>query len=224
MRIAIIGAGRVGRPLGAAFKAKGHQVVFGVREPDPTASIATKTVDDAIAAADVVILATPWTAAEALVCEHAPQLAGKIVIDPTNPLNPGATRLALGFDTSGAELLQSHARTATVLKAFNVASIDAITRPRYPQGHAMGFVAGPAGAKKEIVLSLVADIGFEPVDAGDLRAARLLEPLGMLRLQLADNWGKGRDFSFVLGARDAAQLNPVRAAVGAGALEPIVGK
>ena len=80
MRIAILGAGRVGASLGAAFKAKGHVVVSGAREPKVSAGFVTKTVDGAILSADVVILATPWTAAEALVCEHAPALAGKIVL------------------------------------------------------------------------------------------------------------------------------------------------
>jgi predicted dinucleotide-binding enzyme len=206
MRIAIIGAGHVGKRLGAVLKAKGHGVVFGVRDPQPSAGVVTKSVGGAIAGADVVILATPWTIAEALVCEHAPALTGKIVIDITNPLSPSANRLALGFVTSGVELLQSQAQRATFFKALNTASFNAVASPGYPQGAAAGFVAGPRGSKKDIVLSLVAELGFEPVDAGDLRAARLLEPLGMLSLQLEDSWGKDRDFAFVMGARDLKQI------------------
>jgi len=196
-------------------------VVYGVREPmplapqslrptsfppEPTVSraqaggLATKTVGGAIAGADaVIILAIPWTAAEALVCEHAPAPAGKTVIDATNPLNTSETRLALGFDTSGVELLQSHAHAATFFKAFNVTGFDAIAKPRYPQGVAAGLVARPRGPQKDLVMGLVADVGLEPVDAGDLRALRLLEPLGMLRLQLEETQGGGRDIAFVLG-------------------------
>ncbi|HUU25726.1 MAG TPA: NAD(P)-binding domain-containing protein [Methyloceanibacter sp.] len=220
MRIAILGAGRVGKALGPALQARGHSVVYGVREPKPltpqplsrapAGGLATKTIGGAIAAADAVILAIPWTAAEALVCEHEPALAGKTVIDATNPLNTSETRLALGFDTSGVELLQSHAHGATFFKAFNVAGFNAIARPRYPQGVAAGLVAGPRGPQKDLVMGLVADIGLEPVDAGELRAARLLEPLGMLILQLEETQGGGRDIAFVLGAREPMRVEPIR--------------
>ncbi len=226
MRIAILGTGRVGKALGPVLQARGHSVVYGVREPDllapkplapkppvsraPAGGLITKTIDGAIAAADAVILAVPWTVAEALVCEHAPALAGKTVIDATNPLNTSETRLALGFDTSGVELLQSHAHGATFFKAFNVSGFDAIAKQRYPQGVAAGLVAGPRGPQKDLVMGLVADVGLEPVDAGDLRAARLLEPLGMLSLQLEETQGKGREIAFVLGARAPSRAEPSR--------------
>jgi hypothetical protein len=205
MRIAIIGAGRVGKSLGKALGAKGHRIVYGVRQPSALREAGTKTVDGAIAGAEVIILATPWTAAEALVCEHAPALLGKIVIDATNPLNPAETRLALGFDTSGAELLQSHAHGATFFKAFNTAAVDVIANPRFPQGRAAAFVAGPKGPQKNAVLRLVADVGLEAVDAGELRAARLLEPLGMLWLQLATAEGRGSERALVIASREKSR-------------------
>ena len=113
------------------------------------------------------------------------KLAGKIVVDATNPINPLLTRLAVGFNSSGAELLQSHARKAKFYKAFNSASVNVMAQPRLAEGKAVMFVAGPGGPDKETVLRIVADVGFEPVDAGELKAARLLEPLGMLWAQLA---------------------------------------
>jgi len=205
MRIAILGAGRVGKSLGAALGAKQHQIVYGVRQPNSEpASGEFKTIGAAIAGADAVILATPWTATEALVCEHAPALTGKIVIDATTPLNASSSRLALGFDSSGIELLQSQAQGATFFKAFNAAGEDAIAKPLFPQGRAVMFVAGPKGPPKQVVLGLVSDVGFEAVDAGELRAARLLEPLGMLWLELAAQGRKG-DFAFMLASRDSPQ-------------------
>jgi len=208
MRIAILGAGRVGRSLGAALSAKHHQIVYGVRQPKspgaPNSGEYGKTVGAAIVGAEVVILATPWTATEALVCEHAPALTGKIVIDATTPLNASSSRLALGFDSSGSELLQSHAQGATFFKAFNAVGEDAIVKPLFPQGRAVMFVAGPKGPQKQVVLGLASDIGFEAVDAGELRAARLLEPLGMLWLELAAQGRKG-DFAFALTSRDPVQ-------------------
>jgi hypothetical protein len=64
--------------------------------------------------------------------------------------------------------------------------------------------------QKDIVLRLVADVGFEPVDAGDLRTARLLEPLGMLRMQLEETEGRSRDFAFLLASRAQRKSLPMR--------------
>jgi predicted dinucleotide-binding enzyme len=208
MRIAIIGAGNVGKTLGSALRAKGHIVVFGVRDPSKTEERNAKTVAEALTGAEAVILATPWTAAEALVCEHAGALAGKIVIDATNPINPSLMRLAVGFDTSGAELLQSQARKAKFYKAFNSTGFSVMAKPHFPKGQAVMFVAGPDGPDKKTVQRIVADVGFEAVDAGELKVARLLEPLAMLWVQLALAKGQGRDFAFVMARReDAANQN-----------------
>ncbi|ODS00440.1 hypothetical protein AUC69_00790 [Methyloceanibacter superfactus] len=211
MRIAIIGAGRVGKSLGAALRATRHRIVYGVRSDELSARPVhgggedMETIGGAIAGSDAVILAIPWTSTEAIVCEHARALTGKIVIDATNPLNATSSRLALGFDSSGVEILQSHAQGATFFKTFNAAGADAIAQPSYPQGRAVMFVAGPAGPQKQAVLGLVDDVGFEAVDAGELRAARLLEPLGMLCLELAAQGRKG-DFAFVLASREPAEV------------------
>jgi hypothetical protein len=221
MRIAIIGAGRIGESLGTALCAKGHTVVYGVSAPEaPAESIGT-----AIYGAEAVILVTPWTHTEALVCEHASALSGKVVIDATNPLNASTTGLALGFDVSGVELLQSHVHGATFFKAFNAAGVDVIAKPIFPQGQAAMFVAGPEGAEKEIVLGLASDVGFEAVDAGELRVARLLEPLGMLWLQLSAE-GRGRDVAFLLASRALNQPQTARPRASAGgggadALRPV---
>lgn len=203
MRIAI-GAGNVGRTLGGALRIRGHAVVYGVRDPARSPERVAKPVRDALKGAELVILATPWNATEALVCEHAEELAGKIVIDATNPINPSRTRLAVGFDTSGAELLQGQARKATFFKAFNSARVAVMAKPQFPEGNAIMFVAGPGGAGKSTVLRIVEDVGFDAVDAGELKAARLLEPLAMLWLQPALVQGAGRDLAFVMARRDAA--------------------
>ena len=204
MKIAVIGAGKVGKTLGTALRAKGHAVVYGVRDPNASDERSARTVAEALSAAEAVILATPWTATEALVCEHADSLAGKIVIDATNPINPSLTRLAVGFDTSGAELLQSQARRAKFYKAFNSTGFSVMAKPKFPEGKAAMLVAGPDGPDKKTVLRIVADVGFEAVDAGELKAARLLEPLAMLWLQLALAKGEGRDFAFIMARRDDA--------------------
>jgi len=81
MNIAVIGAGQVGTTLGSALRAKGHTVTYGSRYPANHIERNVKTVGQALIGADAVILATPWHVTEALVCEHAESLAGKIVID-----------------------------------------------------------------------------------------------------------------------------------------------
>ncbi len=98
----------------------------------------------------------------------------------------------------------------TVFKAFNMVGTSAISRPRYPQGRAAVFVAGPQGPQKETVFAIASDLGFEAVDAGDLRAARLLEPLGALRLYLEGAGENGRDVAFVLGSRALKQVEAIR--------------
>jgi predicted dinucleotide-binding enzyme len=107
MKIAIIGAGNVGKTLGTALRSKGHTVVYGSRNPANHTAGNVKSVADALVGAEAVILATPWTATEALVVQHADGLAGKIVIDATNPIHPSLARLAIASNSSGVELLQS---------------------------------------------------------------------------------------------------------------------
>jgi 8-hydroxy-5-deazaflavin:NADPH oxidoreductase len=104
---------------------------------------------------------------------------------------------------------KAHAQTATFFKAFNVTGASTIAGPRYPQGLAAAFVAGPRGPKKDVVMALVRDVGLEAVDAGELRAARLLEPLGLLMMmQLEETGSKGSDVAFVLGSRMGRQAEP----------------
>jgi hypothetical protein len=208
MKITIIGAGNVGQTLGSALRSKGHTVIYGSRDPASHTERNVRSVAEALIGAEVVILATPWIATEALVVQHADGLAGKIVIDATNPIHPSLARLAVASNSSGAELLQSQARQAKFFKAFNSAGVDVMAQPRFAEGNAAMFVAGPDGADKNIVLRIVADVGFEPVDAGELRAARQLEHLAMLWIQLALTKGYGRDFAFVIARRqDVANRN-----------------
>ena len=202
MRIAIVGADDVGRALGAALRAKGHIIFYGIPEPERSDERNAKSVREALRSSETAILATPWTITEALVCEHADDLVAKIVIDATNPLNPTMTGLALGFLTSGVELLQSQARRAKFFKAFNATSVGVLARPDFPEGKAAMFVAGPSGPDKTIVMRLVGDGGFEPIDAGELKTARLLEPLAVLTMQLA--LGRG-DIAFVMARRQPAK-------------------
>jgi predicted dinucleotide-binding enzyme len=206
MRIAIIGAGRVGGVLGRRWVEAGHTVVFGVRSPHAdyvrravaAAGTNASAADIGTAAADaeVVVLATPWQAVtDALAA--AGDLAGKVLVDCTNPLL-GVTGLEIGHTTSAAEEIARCAPGARVVKAFNTTGAANMADPAYPSGPLTMFLCGDDAAAKATVAALAADVGFAPVDAGALIAARYLEPLAMLWIHLAFAHGYGPDFGITL--------------------------
>jgi predicted dinucleotide-binding enzyme len=198
LQVAIIGAGNVGRALAQALRRTGHQVTFGMRNPSlgnpDGASIA-----EAARGADATILAVPFGAAAEVIAAGS-GFAGKVLIDATNPLGMGEDGLGLtmGFDTSGAERIAALAPRARVFKAFNQTGFENMADARPYAARPAMFVAGDDAAGKSTVLSLVADAGFEAVDIGGLRTARLLEPLAMLWIELARKQGLGSNFAFSL--------------------------
>ena len=215
MKISILGAGNVGGTLGSAWARTGHHVFFGVPNPqDPKTrellkTIGSKaragTVAEAATAGDVIVLATPWPATRGAI-QAAGNLAGKVVVDCTNPLKPDFTALSLGYTTSGAEQVAEWAKGAKVFKAFNQTGFNIMGNPAFDGQRAVIFVCGDDAVHKPTVLKLATDIGFEAIDAGSLVIARLLEPYGMLWIHLAYAQGLGRDFAFVLHRREKEAL------------------
>jgi predicted dinucleotide-binding enzyme len=207
MKIAIIGAGNVGGTLGKAWAKKGHDIFFGVRQPqdDKTRqlvqSIGAKAkagpVSQAAAFGEVVVLATPWQATEDAV-RQAGNLAGKVLIDCTNPLKSDLSGLDVGFTLSGAERVAQWAKGAKVFKAFNTTGFNIMADPVINGIHTVMFICGDDEAAKAGVLQLARDIGFEAVDAGKLLQARLLEPWAMLWIWLAFRGNLGGEFGFAL--------------------------
>ena len=215
MKIAILGAGSVGGTLGQAWAKKGHDVFFGVRHPqdDKTRHLVRSlggkaragTVAEAAAFGEVVVLATPWGAAEAAV-RAAGDLNGKTLIDCTNPLKPDVSGLEVGFSTSGAEQVAQWAKGAKVFKAFNTTGFNIMANPVINGIRTLMFVCGDDETAKPVVMRLAADVGFDAVDAGKLEQARLLEPWAMLWISLAFRGTVGREFGFALLRR--GQPNP----------------
>ncbi len=158
-----------------------------------------RKVPDAARNAQVVVLATPWPATEAAV-KSLGDLSGKVLIDCTNPLGmgPNGLELVLGHTTSAGEQVASCAPAAAVFKTLNQIGADSMDKATLFPVRPVMFVAGDDPAKKTVVMSLVAKLGFEPVDAGPLRIARLLEPYGMLWIDQALNRGRGRSFAFAI--------------------------
>lgn len=205
MKIAIIGTGNVGGALARGWSRAGHAIVLGVRDPANPQSAAlaretraeVKTPPDAAASGEVVVLALPWAVAESAV-KALGSLKGKIVIDCMNPLamRDGKLGLDRGFTTSGAETLAGWIADARVVKTLNqvgaAVMADNSTLPHRP----VMFMAGNDAAAKSTVAALLADLGFEPLDSGDLTKARLLEPFGMVWINQALVQGKGRNWAF----------------------------
>lgn len=209
MKIAIVGAGNVGRALAGRLVRAGHEVSFGVRNPDDprhaTLSGPRLLPRAAAAAAEAVVLATPWPATEAACKDMAP-LAGKTVLDCTNPLamGPAGLGLAVGFTTSGGEMVAGWCVGASVFKVFNTTGFGVMADTARFDLRPVMFVAGDDDGRKPAILKLVDETGFEAVDAGPLRNARLLEPFAMLWIDQAMIRGRGRDFAFAL----ARPVNP----------------
>ncbi|WP_164104294.1 NADPH-dependent F420 reductase [Candidatus Laterigemmans baculatus] len=207
MEIAILGTGNVGRTLGRRWADAGHHIHYGSR--NPTAERMTQlsgekqsvdTIRDVIDRCGVVVLATPYGTAKAVLA-MAKDLAGKILIDCTNPLNATFDGLELGFDDSAAERIASWAPGARVVKAFNTASVSTMQDPLYEGQAATMFYCGDDDEAKATVAQLVADLGMEPVDAGPLANARYLEPMAMLYIHLAVHQGWGGNCALKLLSR-----------------------
>lgn len=185
MQIAIIGNGNVGSGLAGALSRTAHEVALLGHESDIATGVTT---------ADVVILATPYVAAQDIAGRA--DLTGKIVIDVSNPVAADFSGLQIGHDTSAAEEIQKLAPGARVVKAFNTvfaqhygAGLKIADRP------IQTFVATDDAQAGETVRGLAAEIGLEPVDAGPLRNARYLEPMGFMNIQFGYVLGKGADIA-----------------------------
>lgn len=204
MKIAVIGTGNVGRALGTNWANKGHQVIFGSRDPHSEkvrevlaaagSNASAAGVTEAGAAAEVVVLATPWNIIQYVV-ESLGDLSGKIVVDAINPIGPGF-QLAVGSTTSGAEQIAGWAKGARVVKAFNTTGWETMADPIYHGEPATMFICGDDAEAKTVVTKLAEDLGFEVADTGPLVIARYLEPLAMVWIHLAMVQKQDRQMAF----------------------------
>jgi len=208
MEIAIIGSGNVGSALAGGWLRAGHQITLAVREEGGNArhvarelGVAAAPLVDAVAAAEVVVLAVPWNAvAETLAA--CGDLHNKVLLDCTNPLLPDLAGLEVGLTDSGAERVAALSKGARVVKVFNTTGAANMLDPRYGGKPLTMFLAGNDAEAKGMAEHLARDLGFEPQDAGALTAARLLEPLAMLWITLAYKQGLGTDFGITLVRRE----------------------
>ena len=205
MQIAILGTGQVGQAIAQGLAGGGHTITFGTRTP-ASAPLGARAADPAVAAqdAEIVILALPWRVAETVVSSLG-DLRGKIVIDCMNPLAvvDGALALTLGHGTSAGEVVQAWLPAARVVKTLNQVGAEVMADTGGLPARPVMFMAGNDPAAKQTVGLVLARLGFDPLDAGDITKARLLEPFGMLWINQAIARGKGRAWAFATVERNS---------------------
>lgn len=193
MKIGIIGSGNMGRSLGIVWAEQGHEVFFGARTAEKGQAIRAiagqhtqgGTNDEAAAFGDVLLYTIRGTdPAEILTSTDV--LTGKILIDCNNQEIPEGFAYP-PITQSLAEKLASEVPHAKVVKAFNTMSQEVFELAPEPlrSNNVSVFVAGNDESAKQTVMQLAQDIGFNPIDCGELRHARLIEGLGdFIRLLL----------------------------------------
>ncbi len=189
MKIAIIGKGNVGSALCSGLSSK-HGTKFGHRDP-------AEPVADAAKWGEVIILAVPHNNANDAIEEIRPYADGKIVIDVMNAIGPNM-ELGISCNTSSAEETQKKLPKAHVVKAFNTVFAQNQDTGKVDSEQLTAFIAGDDLKAKQTVAQLTQDIGFAPLDCGSLKAARYLEAMAIMIINLAYNYGMGTKMGYKL--------------------------
>ena len=205
MNITIVGTGNMGRGIGARLVAGGHAVTFVGRNAAKAEALAAElgvaTADLAAGLRnDVVVLALPYDAALDFARTNAAALAGKTVIDITNPLNAAYDGLVTGGGKSAGEELAALLPGAKVVKAFNTTFAGTLVDGKVAGQPLDVFIAGDDVAAKTTVIALVRDGGLNAIDAGPLPRARELEGLALLGITLQGPLGLGFQSGWKLAA------------------------
>lgn len=192
MKIGIIGAGNVGGALARAGKSAGYTVTVSASDPDHAKALASNTGvaaaasnREAVAGADLVVLAVPYDAVAGIIKELGSDIDGKVLIDVTNRFAPDQLN-----GPSNAENIQAMARGAKVVKAFNTVFASNQAKPEVDGVQLDGFVAADDADAKRTVVEFLESIGYRPIDSGPLAMARALEGMGTLNISLnmSNNW------------------------------------
>ncbi len=202
MRIGILGSGLMGGKLGTIFARAGHEVVFSYSHSkakleklarDAGGQARAGTPAEAAADADALLLAVHWSRVDD-VLKKASDLAGKVIITCSLPMNADDTALAIAHKSSGAEKLAKKIPKARVVSAFNTVPSEVLFSVFESAGKGQRpslVYCGENARAKKVAAQLISDVGFEPVDAGPLRIARYTEPFALLVGQLAYEGDRG---------------------------------
>jgi predicted dinucleotide-binding enzyme len=196
MKVGILGSGEVGLKLADGFIELGHQVKIASRDPNQSKitdwidkhdkeKASSGTFAETATFGELVVLATLWEGtAEAIQLSNSENLAKKIVIDVTNPLDFSKGMppvLAVGHTDSGGETVQRMLPNSKVVKAFNIVGNPHMIHPDFPGGKPTMFICGNDDASKKIVTDdILSKFGWETIDIGGIEGSRILEPLALL--------------------------------------------
>jgi predicted dinucleotide-binding enzyme len=183
MRIAIVGAGNIGRTLGGKWTAAGHQVVYGVRHPGEPG---TAAVADAVAGAEVVVLAVPGGAAKDVIASLGRGLADKVVVDATNDVQGSGKLHALDELADGAH----------PVRAFNTLGWENFADPIVGGMTADLLYAAEEGVAKDTAETLIRDVGLNPVWLGGVDTFDIVDSVTRLWFTLALQRKLGRRLAF----------------------------
>jgi predicted dinucleotide-binding enzyme len=198
MNITIIGAGNMGRGLIKQLSKAGHRITVTARDLDKATALATEfsgvkaaATASALGDSNVVVVATGY--ADAVPALQAlGDLAGRVVIDITNPLTADYMGLTIGHSTSAAEEIAAAVPGAHVVKAFNTVFAQVLAEgPTLAGTQVPVYYATDSEQARQTARVLIASIGFLPVDAGPLKNARYLEPVGGLNIYFGYGAGHG---------------------------------
>jgi NADPH-dependent F420 reductase len=196
-RVTIVGAGNMGRGIGTRVAAGGHQVEIVDRDPAQAEQLAKElggsaaALDPGAPFGEVVVFAVYYPGIKDAVRQYADQLAGKAVVDITNPVDTQTwDRLATPPGTSSAEEVQQLVPQGTpVVKAFNTTFAGTLVAGEVNGQQLDVLIAGDDEAAKDKVSQLAADGGLRPIDVGPLSRAQQLEQLGFLNISLQQPLG-----------------------------------
>jgi 8-hydroxy-5-deazaflavin:NADPH oxidoreductase len=208
MDIAFVGHGRVGGALAAGLAAAGHQVTIAAANPASESlaalvarepRIGSAAPDEAVAAAQVVVLATPFGAVTDVLHRYGDHLAGKVLIDCTNPVGPGLTH-GLGNAQSGTEMIQAQIPETHVVKAFSIygaENFEDSAFPGYDVKPVMLFCGNDASAKRTVA-ELITDLGWHPCDVGGAEQALHLEHMTLMWVRMVRMNGHSPHFVWAM--------------------------
>ena len=191
MNVAVLGSGAVAKALAAGFVKHGHKVMFGTRDASKLADVAKSTgatvgsFADAARFGELLVLAVKGSAAEDVLRLAGPAIAGKVIVDPTNPIAAappvnGVLAFFTSMNESLMERLQRAFPAARFVKAFNSVGNARMINPSYAAGRPTMFICGNDEAAKKTVSGICDAFGWEVLDLGTAEAARAIEPLCIL--------------------------------------------
>jgi predicted dinucleotide-binding enzyme len=199
LNITVLGAGNIGGTIGRKWVNAGHQVTFGVNDPNGKNAQALRselgdkvkisTVAEALNSnPDVVLLALPGAAAESTIAQYASQLDGRIIIDAANRM--GASTM------NSFAALKEHAPQARIYRAFNTYGYENFANPEFNGVQADLFFCGTAGDSRATVEQLIAEVGLRPMYLGGVEQVGTVDSITGVWFALALGQGKGRHLAF----------------------------